>query len=64
MFNAPPDEQRRAAEDISRWLSEGKLRARIGRLMKLSETAAAHRLQEENTLHKSGTLAGKIVLEP
>ncbi len=64
MFNAPPDEQRRAADDINRWLAEGKLRARIGRVMKLSETAAAHRLQEENTLHKSGTLAGKIVLEP
>jgi NADPH2:quinone reductase len=64
MFNAAPDEQRRASEDINRWLSEGKLRARIGRVMKLAETAAAHRLQEENTLHKSGTLAGKIVLEP
>jgi NADPH2:quinone reductase len=64
MFNASPDEQRRAAEDINRWLAEGKLRPRIGRLMKLSDTAAAHRLQEENTLHKSGTLAGKIVLEP
>jgi len=64
MFNAPPDEQRHAADDINRWLSEGKLRAQIGRVMKLSETAAAHRLQEENTLHKAGTLAGKIVLEP
>lgn len=64
MFNASPDEQRRASEDINRWLADGKLRARIGRVMNLSETAAAHRLQEENTLHKSGTLAGKIVLEP
>jgi len=64
MFNASPEEQRRASEDINRWLAEGKLRARIGRVMKLAETAAAHRLQEENTLHKSGTLAGKIVLEP
>jgi len=64
MFNAPPDQQRACAEDISRWLAEGKLRARIGRVMKLAETAAAHRLQEENTLHGAGTLAGKIVLEP
>jgi len=64
MFNASPDEQRHASEEINRWLAEGKLRARIGRVMKLSETAAAHRFQEENTLHKSGTLAGKIVLEP
>ena len=43
---------------------EGKLRPQIGRVMKLSETAAAHRLQEENTLHRAGTLAGKIVLVP
>jgi len=64
MFNASPDEQRRASEEINRWLAEGKLRPRIGRVMNLSEAAAAHRLQEENTLHKSGTLAGKIVLEP
>jgi len=26
--------------------------------------AAAHRLREENTLQKQGTLAGKIVLKP
>ena len=30
----------------------------------LSEAAAAHKLQEENTLQKAGTLAGKIVLKP
>jgi len=64
MFNAPADEQRRAAEDISRWLAERKLRAKIGRVMKLEEAADAHRLQEENTLQMAGTLAGKIVLEP
>jgi NADPH:quinone reductase len=64
MFNAPPDEQRRAAADINRWQAGGKLRAQIGRLLPLSEAAAAHRLQEDNTLHKAGTLAGKIVLEP
>ena len=29
----------------------------------LSEAAAAHRLQEENTLGKKGSLAGKIVLK-
>ena len=64
MFNAPPAEQERAAEEINRWLSEGKLRARISRVMKLSETAEAHRLQEQSTLQKTGALAGKIVLEP
>lgn len=64
MFNAPADEQRRAAEDITRWMSEGRLRSQIGRVMALSEAAEAHRLQEENTLRAAGTLAGKIVLEP
>jgi NADPH2:quinone reductase len=64
MFNAPADEQRRCADDINRWMTEGELRAKIGKVMPLSETAAAHRLQEENTLQNAGTLAGKIVLEP
>ena len=64
MFNATPEEQRAAAGDINRWLSEGKLRAKIDRVMPLAETAAAHRLQEENTIGKAGTLAGKIVLKP
>lgn len=63
MFNFTPDEQRECATDINRWLSEGKLRAQIDRVLPLSQTAAAHRLQEENTLGKAGTLAGKIVLK-
>ena len=62
MFNAPADEQRAAAEDISRWLSQGALRVPIGKIFPLAEAAAAHRLQEDNTLQKSGTLVGKIVL--
>lgn len=64
MFNAPAEQQRRAADDIGRWLAEGKLRARIDRVLPLEETAAAHRIQEENTIGMSGALAGKIVLEP
>ncbi len=64
MFNATPAEQRKCAEDISRWLAEKKLTVPIGRTMKLAEAAAAHRLQEENTLNKAGTLTGKIVLVP
>lgn len=64
MFNAPADEQRKSAAEINRWLAKGKLRPRIGREMRLSETAAAHRLQEDNTLRQAGTLAGKIVLTP
>jgi NADPH2:quinone reductase len=64
MFNATPDEQRAAAKDINRWLVEGKLKPRIDRVMPLAEAAAAHRLQEENTVGKAGTLAGKIVIKP
>lgn len=64
MFNATQDEQRRCSEDINRYLSEGKLKPRIDRVLPLSEAAAAHQLQQENTLEKRGTLAGKIVLKP
>lgn len=64
MFNAPAEEQEAAAASINRWMAEGKLRPLIGRVMQLSETAAAHRLQEENTIGQAGTLSGKIVLVP
>jgi len=64
MFNAPADEQRKSAAEINRWLARGKLRPRIDRVMKLSEAAEAHRLQETSTLGKKSLLAGKIVLVP
>jgi NADPH:quinone reductase len=64
MFNAPAGEQRECADQINRWLGDGKLRARIGRILPLSNVVEAHRLQEENTIGKQGTLAGKIVLKP
>ena len=64
VFNAQPDEQRAAANEINRWLTEGKLKPNIDRVLPLSEAATAHRLQEENTIGKKGTLSGKIVLKP
>jgi NADPH:quinone reductase len=64
MFNATPEEQRQAADDINRWLADGKLRCNIDRVLPLSETAQAHKLQEESTLQKSGALSGKLVLKP
>lgn len=64
MFNAPHSEQRAAANDINRWMSQGRMVARVDRVLPLSKAAEAHQLQEENTLHKAGTLAGKIVLTP
>lgn len=64
MFNYPPDEQRACAEDINRWLAEGKLKVTIGQTFPLSQAAEAHRLQEANTLNKAGTLSGKIIVKP
>jgi NADPH2:quinone reductase len=64
MFKATPEETQACAKDINRWLAQGRLKANIACVMPLSETARAHRLQEDNTLHKAGTLAGKIVLVP
>jgi NADPH2:quinone reductase len=64
MFKATPAEQRACAEDINRWLASGKLKSKIDRVLPLSETATAHKLQEESTVGKSGKLSGKIVLRP
>lgn len=64
MFNASPDEQRRAATQLNVLYESGQWQPNISRTFPLAEAAAAHRLQEENTLHKKGTLAGKIVLTP
>jgi len=64
MFNATPAEQQAAADDINRWLVEGRIQAQIGYEGPLCEAAAAHRLQEDNTLRKAHTLVGKIVLKP
>jgi NADPH2:quinone reductase len=64
MFNANAREQRTAANAINRWIGENKLRARIDRVLPLSQAADAHRLQEESTIQKTGVLAGKLVLKP
>lgn len=64
MFNSSADDQRICATAINHWVSEGKLRPQIDRVLPLSETAEAHRLQEENTLRGTGVLSGKIVLKP
>jgi NADPH2:quinone reductase len=64
MFKASPAEQRVCAGDINRWLADGMLKAHIGQVLPLAKAAEAHKLQEENTLRKSNTLCGKIVLKP
>jgi NADPH2:quinone reductase len=62
LFNATPDEQRASAKGIRALAERGGWHPQIGKTVPLSEAAAAHRLQEENTLHKKGSLTGKIVL--
>jgi NADPH:quinone reductase len=64
ILNSPAEELRTAANDINRWMAAGKLKAQIDRVMPLSQTVDAHRLQEESTIKKTGALAGKIVLKP
>jgi len=64
MFNATAEEQQEAAADINQWMSQGKFKACIDRILPLSQAAEAHRLQEESTVKKTGVLAGKIVLKP
>ena len=64
VLNATADEQRPAADDMNRWLAAGKIKPRIDRTMPLDQVAAAHRLQEESTIGKSGALAGKIIIKP
>jgi NADPH2:quinone reductase len=62
VFNASPDEQARCAEDINRWLEDGKLKPQVGRTFPLTDAAQAERFLEENALHGAGTLSGKVVL--
>ena len=64
MFMATPEEQRICAEEINRWLGEGKIKPKIDRILPLSQAAEAHKLQEQSTIHKTGALAGKLVLKP
>ncbi len=62
MFKVAAEVQQTCASDINHWLTTKQLKAQIDRVLPLSEAAAAHRLQEQNTIHKSGELNGKIVL--
>ncbi|HSQ55446.1 MAG TPA: NADPH:quinone reductase, partial [Gemmata sp.] len=71
MFNMSPGEQQACADDMCRWMRHGQLKTSIGerysligKTFPLAETAAAHQLQEDNTLRKAGTLTGKIVILP
>ena len=64
MFNATPTEQADAARHLNALYEGGSWKPQVGKTFPLAEAAAAHRMQEENTLGGSGTLEGKIVLVP
>ncbi len=64
MFMEPAVVQEACAADLNRWMASGQVRARIDRVLPLSETRQAHEIQEAATIGGSGTLAGKIVLKP
>jgi NADPH2:quinone reductase len=64
MFNASAEEQRACATAINELFGNGGWTPQIGRTFPLSEAAAAHQLQEDNTLGGQGTLSGKIIVTP
>ncbi|MFM8635932.1 MAG: NADPH:quinone reductase [Planctomycetia bacterium] len=64
MFKASSQEQAAAAIDINRWMAAGSLRVPIDRVLPLDATAEAHALQESSTIHRSGAVGGKLVIEP
>lgn len=64
MFKASTEDQQVCASDIDHWMTSNLLKAQIDRVLPLSETAQAHRLQESNTIQKQNVLSGKIVLTP
>jgi NADPH2:quinone reductase len=62
MFKATALEMKTAAEEINRWMANGKLQANISLQLPLTQVAEAHRQQEAATLRGEGSLCGKIVL--
>ncbi|MGB8854975.1 MAG: NADPH:quinone reductase [Pirellulales bacterium] len=64
MFKAAAELQATAARDINGWLASGGLRPPMSAIMPLTESATAHRLQEEATIGRAGPLTGKIIVEP
>jgi NADPH2:quinone reductase len=64
IFNASPDEQRDCAMAINDLYGLGRWHPAVGVTLPLSHAAAAHQLQQDNTIDKKGTLSGKIVLIP
>jgi len=64
ILNSSVEDLQAAALDINQWMSAGKLKAQIDRVLPLAQAAEAHRLQDESTIKKTGALNGKIILKP
>lgn len=62
MFNYGAGAQQHSADDINRWLAEGKLKAQVGKVFPLDQAAAAQQFLEDNTINKAGTLSGKVIV--
>jgi NADPH2:quinone reductase len=62
MFNAGPDEQRRAADDMRKWSEAGKLKPLVGRTFTLDQAAEAEKFLERATVEGAGGLVGKVVI--
>jgi NADPH2:quinone reductase len=62
MFNATAQEQSRCAEEIRQWVEAGRLKPIVGREFPLDQAAEAERFLEQNTVEKSGSLTGKVVI--
>lgn len=56
MFKASPLEMGRCADEMNRWMADGKLKANIAQTLPLAEAARAHEIQEAENV------GGKIVL--
>ncbi len=63
MFNASPDEQRRSADEMAKWVEAGKLKALIGKTFPLNEAAQAHKFLEDCSIRGTSQVVGKVVIE-
>ena len=54
MFNATPEEQRRCADDMIRWIEEGELKPLVGRTFPLVRPRAKPSGSSRRTRSKGG----------
>lgn len=55
MFNYSADDQLNCAEDMMRWVTQGKLRPIVGRTFALEQAAEAEQFLEDNTVGGAGS---------